>query len=176
MNCNVVIVISLCLAITGCSGTSKNPDYIAGINDGMPFGEITDANGDELMKFAQSKGVDIGADLQKAYEKNLESLSPVFEFSLNFSTLDKNARTYAQGIWSALLNLGETMGTKQFAEELSKQKPDVQQRIRDILYYPVVHLPKTMSERKKSEDAVRSDEPDLFPADYHFGRDDPVFR
>jgi hypothetical protein len=56
---------------------------------------------------------------------------------------------------------------------LAKQEPRVRQRIRDFLFYDVTQAPKNL--RKKVEAETRKDNPELFPADYVFGHDDPIF-
>jgi hypothetical protein len=177
MRCRLLIATLLIALISlGCHGTSANPDYIAGINDGMPFGEIGDSDVDALMAFAKDNGVDLQQELEKAYADDQQALASVFAFSLKFTKLDKNARSYGQVIWSSLLNLGERHGVEKYAEILNAQDAGVQQRIRDILFYPVVHLPQTMSERRLSEQAERKQDPTLFPSSYEFGRNDTVFR
>ena len=75
-----------------------------------------------------------------------------------------------------LLNLGESSGGDKYAEVINAQSAEVQQRIRDILFYPTVHLPQTRSERRRAEHDGREAYPQLFPKDYEFGRNDPVFR
>jgi hypothetical protein len=68
------------------------------------------------------------------------------------------------------------MGVEEYAQILAAQDADVQQRIRDILCYPTVHIPKLMSERRDAEKASRKDYPTLFPDSYEFGNKDAVFR
>ena len=144
------------------------------VDDGMPFGEITEGDTDHLMQFAKEHGCDLNSEFQKAYAKDEDALARVFRFSLNFKSLDQNARTYGQAIYSSLLNLGETMGPEEYSAKVAAQSPEVQQRIRDFLYFPVTLVPK--EERAQADKQVREDLPKLFPNDYRFGHDDPLFK
>jgi len=144
-----------------------------GADDGMPFGRITDADVDRLDQFAHFAGVDLTKEMQHAYDKDVKALARVFQFSTTFTRLDRNARTYAQIIYSSLLRLGETMGVGAYARILSAQTPEVQQRVRDFLYFPVTQVPQRL--RKGAEAGLRSDYPTLFPKTFHVGRDDSLF-
>jgi hypothetical protein len=160
----------------GCNGSANNPDYIAGITEGSPFGKIEDQDIEALMKFANENGVDLKKEFERAYKKDSDGFAAALKLSLKFNSLDRNARAYGQVIWSSLLNLGESWGVEKYADVLDAQEAEVQQRIRDILYYPMIHIPKLMSERRSQEEEARSVYPALFPKDYEFGRNDPVFR
>src|SRR4051812_16858835 len=104
---SLTIPLALCLVVPGCnrstntSGDIANPDYIEGISDGLPFGEITDADAEALMAFAKEKGVDLQQAAEQANRKDPDALATVLKFSLHFKTLDKNARTYGQIVWSS---------------------------------------------------------------------------
>src|SRR5436305_13386132 len=76
-------------------------------DDGMPFGQIGDSDVDRLAEFAKKTGFDLNAEMERVYNKDEEALGRLFKFSLVFKTLDANARTYGQIIYSAFLNLGE---------------------------------------------------------------------
>ena len=141
---------------------------------GMPFGLIEDREIERLAQFSKSKGLDVVAEMQKAYSKDEAALGRVFSFSMQFVSLDKNARAYGQIVYSSFLNLGETWGVEKFAEVLSKQDPKVQQRIRDFIFYDVTQAPK--EQRQEIEAETRKEYPTLFPPDYVFGRDNPIFR
>lgn len=156
-----------------CGSNVQSEEAFQFVNDGMPFGKIMDADVERLMEFARAQGVDLKAELQKAYAKDTKALGRVFEFSLSFNTLDQNARTYGQVIYSSLLNLGETIGREPYSEVVLAQKPEVQQRIRDFLYFPMTRVP--MNDRAEVDKEVREDFPRLFPKDYQFGHDDPLF-
>jgi len=127
------------------------------------------------MRFAKQQGVDLRADFDKAYEKDKAALGRVFRFSLNFKKLDQNARTYSQLVFNSLINLAEVMGPEQYSDIVVAQEPRVRQRIRDILYSRgVLSVPE--KHRAEVEKQVREDFPKLFPKDYRFGRDDPLFQ
>jgi hypothetical protein len=151
-------------------------DASQSVDDGMPFGKITDNDTDQLMQFAKERGFDLNSELQKAYAKDVgtNALGRIFRFSLTFKNLDKNARTYGQMIYSSLLNLGETMGVEQYSSVVDAQSPEVRQRIRDFLYFPTTRAPE--KERVQVDKEVRADFPKLFPKDYAFGQDDPLFK
>ena len=142
-------------------------------NTGNPFGPIEDHDIEALSQFSKTKGLDVIAEIKRAYGKEEASLAAVFRFSLQFNRLDRNARTYGQIVYSSLLDLGESWGVENYARVLAKQEPRVRQRIRDFLFYDVTQAPKNL--RKKAEAETRKDNPELFPADYVFGRDDPIF-
>src|SRR5207244_12521250 len=117
-----------------CSGHAKD--------DGLPFGQIGDADIDRLAQFAKKSGFDLKPEMERVYKKDEEALARLFKFSLAFKTLDANARTYGQVIYSSLLNLGEVIGVDAYVKVLDRQPPEVQQRVRDFLYYPLLHVSK----------------------------------
>jgi hypothetical protein len=170
-----VVIVLASLAFIGCSSTKFETDATSqSADDGMPFGKITDSDTDHLMQFAKEKGFDLSAELQKAYAKDTNALARIFGFSMTFESLDQNARTYGQVIYSSFLNLGETMGPEQYSSVVVAQSPEVQQRIKDFLYFPTTLAPK--KERAQVDKEVREDFPKLFPKDYKFGHDDPLFK
>ena len=142
-----------------------------GASEGMPFGRIEDSDVDHLQEFGLKRGVDLKAEMERVYEKKTdeEALSRVFIFSRQFDKLDKNARSYGQIIYSALLNLGEV--TDAYFRVLDRQSPDVQQRIRDFLYYPYRKIPKEHLQEASQDRAFQI----LFPKEFQFGHNDPVF-
>ena len=152
------------VSLVGCATT----------DDGMPYGNITETDMESLTQFAKVQGVDLGVEGKKLYAKDKTALARIFKLSLAFKTLDKNARTYGQIIYSSLLNLGETMGVEEYSRVLSAQAPEVQQRVRDFLYYPMTRL--SREARAHNEQQVRVDYPTLFPKDYQFGLNDPIFK
>jgi len=144
--------------------------------DGMPFGRVEDADVDRLQEFALKRGFDLKAEMARVYGEKKEdedALGRVFISSRQFNTLDKNARTYGQIIYSSLLNIGEHMGVPAYVKIIDRQPPDVQQRVRHFLYYPMLHVPK--EHRKEVEDENSRMYPTLFPKGFQFGHDDPVF-
>jgi hypothetical protein len=158
------VIVVACLAIC-CSAHAQD--------DGRPFGEIGDADVDRLAEFAKKSGFDLKPEMERVYKKDEEALARLFKFSLVFKTLDPNARAYGQIIYSSLLNLGEAIGVDTYVKILDRQSPEVQQRVRDFLYYPMLRVPK--EERKKVEEENSRMYPTLFPKDFRFGHDDPVF-
>jgi hypothetical protein len=171
----VYFIILMSVAFVGCSSTKvESDDTSQSLVDGMPFGKITDSDTDQLMQFAKERGFDLSSELQKAYAKDTNALARVFRFSLTFKSLDQNARTYGQVIYSSLLNLGETIGPEQYSSVLVAQNLEVQQRVRDFLYFPITRVPK--KEGAQADKEVREDFPKLFPNDYQFGHDDPLFK
>jgi hypothetical protein len=142
-------------------------------NDGMPFGPIGEADVDRLEEFAKASGFDWKPEMERVYKKDKEALARLFTFSLVFKTLDSNARAYGQVIYSSWLNLGEQYGLDFYLEVLDQEPADVQQRVRDFLYYPMLRVPK--EHRKEAEEEIRKQIPRLFPQSFQFGRNDPVF-
>jgi hypothetical protein len=171
--CAFFIILSS-MVFAGCSSMKVQSGDASQPTEGMPFGKLTDADTDHLKQFAQEKGFDLGAELQKAYAKDTNALARVLVFSLNFNSLDQNARTYGQMIYSSFLNLGESIGPDQYSAVLAAQSSEVQQRVRDFLYFAVTRVPR--NERAQVGKEIREDFPKLFPKDYHFGHDDQPFR
>jgi hypothetical protein len=143
------------------------------LSDGRPFGPINEVDVDQLMKFGRARGFDLQPEMQRIYKKDEEALARLFKLSLSFKTLNRNARTYGQMIYSSWLRLGETYGVDSFLKVLDRQPEEVQQRVRDYLYYPLLRTPK--EKRKDTLEELRRMHPRLFPSDFQFGRNDPVF-
>ena len=142
--------------------------------DGTPFGPIGDADIDHFQEFAFKRaGFDLKAEMARVYgnagKVDEEALGRLFAFSRQFNTLDNYARTYGQIIYSAFLNLSQT--TDVYFKVLGRQSPDVQQRIRDYLYYPYLKVPKENLKELEKERVYQM----LFPKGFQFGRNDPVF-
>jgi hypothetical protein len=72
-----------------------------------------------------------------------------------------------------LLNLGEAIGVDGYVKVLDRQSPEVQQRVRDFLYYPMRRVPKEDREQVEEENSRMY--PTLFPKGFQFGHDDLVF-
>jgi hypothetical protein len=142
-------------------------------DDGMPFGKIGETDVDRLEQFAKKSGFDWEPEMKRVYEKDEEALARFFKLSLAFSKLDDHARAYGQVLYSSLLNLGEQIGVEAYVKVLDRQSPEVQQRVRDFLYYPMLRVPK--EHRKEAEDETRKMYPTLFPTDFQFGHSDPIF-
>jgi hypothetical protein len=148
------------------------------IPDGMPFGHVEDADVNRLQDFTVKHGFDLKAEMARVYSPDNkldeDALGRVFVFSRQFDALDKNARTYGQIIFSSLLNIGEVIGVPAYAKIIDRQPKDVQQRIRDFLFYPTAHnVPKT--QWKAALDENHQMYPGLFPKDFQFGYGDPIF-
>ena len=102
-----------------------------------------------------------------------DALMRVFMFSRQFNTLDKNARTYGQIIYSSSLRIGEVLGIDYYVSIINRQSTDVQQRVRDFLYYPMLTVRKEQRHQVEEENSKMY--PTLFPKSFQFGRDDPIF-
>ena len=143
------------------------------LNDGRPFGPISEVDIDQLMKIGKARGFDLQPEMQRVYNKDEEALARLFKLSLNFKTLNRNARAYGHIIYSCFLRFGETYGVDLFLKVLDRQPEEVQQRVRDFLYYPLLRTPK--EKRRETQEELRKMYPRLFPSDFQFGRNDPVF-
>jgi hypothetical protein len=155
------------LCLTFCCCTLFAQDF------GRPFGPINEADVDRLAQFAKALGFDLKADIQRVYQKDEAALGRLFKLSLRFKYLDKNARTYGQIICSSFLNLGEAIGVDAYAKVLDRQPANVQQRIRDFLYYPNLRMPKAHWDEVREE--LNKAYPTLFPKGFQFGHNDPIF-
>ena len=162
------IVAALLVALSAAAA-ERTPGPVP---DGMPFGPVGDADVDRLAEFAKKSGFDLKPEMERIYKKDEEALARLFKFSLAFKTLDANARTYGQIIYSSLLNLGEGVGVDAYVKVLDRQSPAVQQRVRDFLYYPMLRVPK--EHRREVEQENSRMYPTLFPRGFQFGHD-PVF-
>jgi hypothetical protein len=60
-----------------------------------------------------------------------------------------------------------------YVKVLDRQSAEVQQRVRDYFYYPLLIVAK--ERRKEREEETRKNHPALFPRTFQFGRGDPVF-
>jgi hypothetical protein len=143
-------------------------------DDGMPFGPIGDADVDRLQEFAKKFDCDLKGEMARVYccEKKVDedALARVFIFSRRFNTLDRNARTYGQIIYSSLLRIGEVQGVDYYVKILDRQPADVQQRVRDFLYCPNWH-----AHRDQNRQLYERVYPGLYPKSYQFRHDDPIF-
>jgi hypothetical protein len=141
--------------------------------DATPFGPISEVDVDQLMKFGKARGFDLQPEMQRVYKKDEDALARLFRLSLGFKRFDRNARTYGQVMYSCWLRFGEAYGVDLYLKVLDRQPADVQQRVRDFLYYPLLRVPK--EKRKENQEEIRKMYPRLFPADFQFGRNDPIF-
>ena len=170
------VLIAFLLAASVLAAAERTPGPVP---DGMPFGRIVDVDVDRFQEFALKRaGFDLKAELARVYgtggKVDEDALGRVFIFSREFNTLDNYARTYGHIIYSSLLNIGEHIGVPAYAKIIDRQPPDVQQRIRDFLFYPYTrHLPKERWEDALQE--TRQMYPTLFPKGFQFRRNDPIF-
>jgi hypothetical protein len=162
MSLTLSMVLSLSLPIQ-----AQNP------KDATPFGPIGEVDVDQLMKFARARGFDLQPEMQRIYKKDEDALARLFGLSLGFKRFDKNARTYGQIMYTCWLRFGEAYGIELYLKVLDRQPDDVQQRVRDFLYYPLLRMPK--EKRRENQEEIRKMYPRLFPADFQFGRNDPIF-
>ena len=142
-------------------------------SNATPFGPITEVDVDQLMKFGRTRGFDLQPEMQRIYRKDEEALARLFGLSLGFKRFNKNARTYGQVMYSCWLKFGEAYGIDLYLKILDRQPADVQQRVRDFLYYPLLRVPK--EKRKENQEEIRKMYPRLFPTDFQFGHNDPIF-
>lgn len=142
-------------------------------NDATPFGQISEVDVDQLMKFGRARDFDLQPEMDRIYKKDEEALARLFRFSLKFKKFDRKARTYGQIMYSCWLKFGEAYGVDLYLKVLDRQPDEVQQRVRDFLYYPLLRMPK--DKRKENLEEIRRMYPRLFPTDFHFGRNDPIF-
>lgn len=142
-------------------------------NDPAPFGPISEVDVDQLMKFGRARGFDLQPEMVRIYKKDEEALARLFGLTLKFKKFDRNARSYGNIMYSCWLKFGETYGVDLYLRVLDRQPDDVQQRVRDFLYYPLLRMPK--EKRKENLEEIRKMYPRLFPTDFKFGRNDPIF-
>jgi len=142
-------------------------------NDGKPFGPITEVDIDQLIKFGRARGFDLQPEMERVYKKDEDALARLFGLSLKFKKFDRHSRTYGQVIYSCWLRFGEAYGVDLYLRVLDRQPADVQQRVRDFLYYPLLRVSK--EKRKENQEEIRKMYPRLFPTDFKFGRNDPIF-
>jgi hypothetical protein len=165
-----VAVLSLALLATL---TLPLPVEAQDLSNGMPFGPISEVDIDQLMKFGRARGFDLQPEMERVYKKDEDALARLFGLSLKFKKFDRNARTYGQVMYSCWLRFGEAYGVDLYLKVLDRQPADVQQRVRDFLYYPLLRVPK--EKRKENQEEIRRMYPRLFPTDFQFGRNDPIF-
>jgi len=164
------LILTLVILLTVTTAALAGP---TGYNSGMPFGALGPKDLSRLEVYANTEGYDLMRDLKLVYQKDVEALARVFRFSVKFTKLDRNARAYGQLIYSSFLNLSETLGAEPYAGVVASQRIEVRQRIRDFIYYDATQAPK--EKRAQVEALARKSAPLLFPADYVFGANDPIF-
>src|SRR5579883_505293 len=143
-------------------------------NSGTPFGQISPSQINDLFAFAKSQGFDLRRDLDLAYGGDDGALDRVFGLSVKFDKLDNRARAYGQIVYSSFLNLAEKYGVEGYSRVIVRQPAAVRQRIRDFIFYDATQAPERMRQRVQSE--ARKSAPILFPEEYTFAADDPIFQ
>jgi hypothetical protein len=161
---NLALSAILALALSAKAQTS---------DDRVPFGPLDEVDMDQLIKFGRARGFDLQPELERIYKKDERALARLFGLSLRFKKFDRNARAYGQVIYSCFLRFGELYGLDLYLKILDRQPAVVQQRVRDFLYYPLLRVPK--EKRKENQEEIYRMYPRLFPSDYKFGRNDPIF-
>ncbi len=162
MNLALAAILSLALPVK-----AQNP------NDGIPFGPLDEVDMDQLIKFARTRGFDLQPELERIYKKDERALARLFVLSLKFKKFNRNSRAYGQVIYSCYLRFTEIYGVDLYLKVLDRQSAVVQQRVRDFLYYPLLRVPK--EKRRENQEEIYKMYPRLFPSDYKFGRNDPIF-
>jgi hypothetical protein len=141
--------------------------------DRVPFGPLDEVDIDQLIKFGRARGFELQPELERIYKKDERALARLFGLSLKFKRFDRNARAYGQVIYSSFLRFGELYGLELYLKILDRQPAEVQQRVRDFLYYPLLRVPK--EKRRENQEEIYKMYPRLFPSDFKFGRNDPIF-
>lgn len=162
MNLALAVILALALPVQ-----AQNPD------DRVPFGPLDEVDMDQLIKFGKARGFDLQPELERIYKKDERALARLFGLSLRFKKFDRNARAYGQVIYSTFLRCGEIYSVEVYLRILDRQSADVQQRVRDFLYYPLLRVPK--EKRKENLEEICRMYPRLFPTDFRFGHNDPIF-
>ena len=102
-----------------------------------------------------------------------DALGRVFGFSLALKAFNQDARAYGTLISISLDRIGEPFGVDYYVKILEKQPASVQQRIRDFLFYPSSVSP--AQGRDGAQGMLRKAYPMLFPEDFKFAQNDPLF-
>ena len=145
-----------------------------GNDEGTPFGKISQSDYNKLGTLARTHGIDIESEIGKVYDKkDAAALGRIFKLALFFETLDPVTKAYGQVIFSSFLTMSESKDFN-YAAVVAAQKPEIQQRIRDFIYYPISQS--SGAERTEADKGIRVEAPLLFPADYVFGHNDPIFK
>jgi len=164
----------ICLVWLSLGGHAAEPPFWPCTPDGAePFGRVTERDQDMLVSLASANGLDLIPTLEKVYAGDKEALAKMFQLSSQLKSLDTHTRAYGALVNSIFLNLGESKGPDFIISVVVSQEPAVRQRIRDFLIYPVFCVPK--EQRAEAERSAREQFPLLWPPDFVFGKDDPLF-
>ena len=146
----------------------------ADMNLGIPYGKMSRKDVDRFLELSRSRGVDMEAEMPKAYKGDATALSRIFSLSTGFQKMDKMTRVYGNFIFSMFLDMGEAKGEDSFGQAVATQPPDVRQRVRDFVFHAVTQVPG--KQKQELEQELRRNFPLVFPADYVYGHEDPLFR
>ena len=144
------------------------------MNLGVPYGKMSRKDVDRFLDLSRSRGVDMEMEMPKAYKGDASALSKIFSLSTGFQKMDKMTRVYGNFIFSMFLDLGERKGESTFGEAVAAQPVEVRQRVRDFVYHAITQVPR--NQRRELELELRKDFPQVFPADYVYGHEDPLFK
>ena len=166
--------ITVLVAATLLSSTmamASSPDY-----SGQSFYSLMDPPSLEeqasLQRFAMSHGFNVEGFLAEPPESDAE-WGKFFSLAVTFTSFDANARFYGHAVYVTYFSYVSYLSADRYSELLSKQKPEVVQRIRDFLYLDAAGAKepaRTALERK-----YRSGLSKLFPPSYKFGEGDVLF-
>lgn len=126
-----------------------------------------------LQRLAEADGTDLTGILKRMPEDDIKAWSSVFKLSLSFKAYDRPAQTYGYLLFTSFTYYVSSCGVQKYAKLVDAQPAAIRQRVRDFLFYNAAAAdPKV---RKLQEDSYRRKMPELFPASYKFGEDDPLF-
>jgi hypothetical protein len=145
----------------------------AGVDDGQPFGTMGEKQFNAFVEYATTHGVDLEAEMNKAYAGDAAALARVFGLASGFKSLDAQAKAYGNLLYSSFLNIVEKQGDGIFVSAIALLPDSDRQRVRDFLFYPVRLAPR--KHRAEVERETRDQFPRLYPPEYRFGNNDALF-
>lgn len=167
-----VSILGLYGIVSACFGSNPPASSeIVGSYDGMAL--PTTAEKADLQKFAMSHGVDLDAILKELPEDDRQAWKKVFGLTMHFIRFDRSAEVYGYQLFTAFSYFIDSVGEAKFAELLDGQSSEVRQRVRDFLYYEAVNTDREVM--KNNERLLRMKLKLVFPADYSFAANDPLF-
>jgi hypothetical protein len=163
-------IVLICLSCWSCSSLQRRAEAPE-TDTGLPFGAMTDEDVDRFRAWAQQQGVDIATAMNRAEADEPAGFDEIFRTAGLFRSLDMNAAIYGNILYSLFLRKAEANGCDRFGASVDAQPSDIQQRVRDFLYYPVQASGSAEVERE-----ARTDCPRLFPKKYRFAQSNSIFR
>ena len=133
----------------------------------------TQTEDDSLQRLAQKHGFDFLGALHEMSESNQRSWSKIFLVGMDLKTFNRTAQVYGYHLFTSWLYFVDSVGVEKYALLVNSQPAAVRQRVRDFLYLDAVMAPKSVRNSKERE--LREKCPSLFPSDYVFGKNDPLF-